>query len=461
MKRQKEERLKSKSLKVSIAEGSAYSVMEGFGLRYIMPYAIALGMSNFLIGLLSSLPGLLGSLSQLQSSKLVEKKSRKSIVFASVIFQIFTWLPIIAVGAAYFFFGLSSFNASIMLIIFYTLLTVFGSFAAPAWNSWMRDLISNKTDSYFARRNRIGGAIGLISAFIAGALLSYFQKKGTFYGFLVIFIIALAGRATSAYLFTKQYEPKTKKSKDYYFSFYQFIKKSYKNNFGMFVIFSTMISFSVAIASPFFTVYLLDDLKLSYLAYTIIVTVPIATTLLTLPFWGKFGDKYGSIKIIKICGRMIFLVPLFYIPTIYFSSNQVFLLTYLIVTEIFSGIIWAGFNLATGTFVFHAVTKERLPLCIAYSTILNAFGAFLGAALGGLISSKDFILFGLDSILIVFLISTIARFVFFFAFINKIKEVREVKNFKIKYIKKLVPEIVPPSLIENAGVKRIGHMFSK
>ena len=50
---------------ISIKEGSAASLMEGFGTRYITPYALYLGASNTQIGLLSSFPGLLGSLAQI------------------------------------------------------------------------------------------------------------------------------------------------------------------------------------------------------------------------------------------------------------------------------------------------------------------------------------------------------------------------------------------------------------
>lgn len=72
-----ESALKENSKKLSIQEGSGYGVMNGFGLRYITPYALALGASNTIIGLLSSLPPFLGTLSQIQSSKLIEKVQRK------------------------------------------------------------------------------------------------------------------------------------------------------------------------------------------------------------------------------------------------------------------------------------------------------------------------------------------------------------------------------------------------
>lgn len=448
--------LKEKSLKLSVTEGGAFSVMDGFGLRYITPYAVALGMSNFLIGVLSSLPTVFGSLSQLKSAKMLENHSRKKIVLWSVILQTLSWIPIIFIGYAYFFLGLSSIAASVLLLIFYTMLITFGTFAAPAWSSWMRDLISRNTDTYFARRNRIVGGVAFLSMLTAGYLLSYFKDSG-FLGFAVIFGIALIGRSFSAYLFTKNYEPKMKKSEGYYFSFLEFTEKMWHNNFGHFVIFSSLISFAVAIASPFFSVYMLEDLGFDYLSYTIIIIIPVAVTLLTLPFWGRFGDKYGNIQILRVCGSFIFLVPFFWLLTPFLADSPKTLLTYLILTEAFSGVIWAGFNLATATFVFHAVSRERLHLCVAYNGILNAIGAFLGALLGGILASKDFGILGMKGLLFVFLISMILRFVFFFVFIGKVKEVRPVESFKMINFRKILANISFTSVLEDIGVRRTGH----
>ena len=71
-----EEQIKEKTKKLSIIEGSAYSVMDGAGLRNITPYALALGASNTQIGFLTSIPTLFGNLSQILTPKFMEKYSR-------------------------------------------------------------------------------------------------------------------------------------------------------------------------------------------------------------------------------------------------------------------------------------------------------------------------------------------------------------------------------------------------
>ncbi len=455
--KESEEALKGKSLKISIAEGSAYSVMDGFGLKYITPYAVAIGMSNLLVGVLSSLPALIGGFSQLESVDLIGKTSRKKIVISSVALQAFMWLPVIGVGYAYFFRGLSTFYSSLLLILFYTLLVSAGAFGGPAWNSWMKDLISKNANSYFGKRSGVAGTVGLVSTFLAGILLSYLQPFGTFYGFLAIFSIAFAGRSFSLYLFSKKYEPKMDKQDGAYFSFFQFLRKMSHNNFGHFVIFSSLISFAVAIASPFFSVYMLKNLGFGYVPYTLIITVPIVVTLITLPLWGKFGDKYGNIETLKICGSMIFLIPLLWFAAPLIQEERM-LVIYLVAVETFSAIVWAGFGLATATFIFYAVTKEKLHLCFAYSHILNSLGAFLGALLGGYLSSFEGEIFGFEPILFVFGLSAFLRFSLFFALIRKVNEVRPVEKFYLSRFRYMFTRLLPRSILDTGGVKRTGHI---
>lgn len=449
-----EENLKEKSLNVSIAEGSAYSVMEGFGLRYVPPYAVALGMSNTFIGILGTLPGLIGSLVQIPGSRALEHRSRKRIVFTSVLLQALMWLPLIAVGFLYFVFGWSVLPISVLLLFFYVCLISFGAFASPAWNSWMRDLITKDTDYYFGKRNAIVGATGLVSLLIAGLILSYFQESNVLLGFSIIFFIAFIGRAVSAYFFTRQYEPSFSLKQDYYFSFLQFTKKMTVNNFGKFVIFSALITFATAIASPFFAVYMLKDLQFDYISYTIVTVASLISTLFFMPFWGKFGDKYGNVETMRLTGFFVFTIPLLWIATIFFNSHFG-LLFYLIIIELFSGFIWAGFSLSSGTFAFHAVSKERLGICVAYNGIFSAIGGFLGAFLGGELSSAQFGLFGMSGLLFVFFLSAVLRLGIFLFFFRLVREVREVKKFEIQ-LKKIFTHLHPKQMSQSVGIKRVG-----
>ncbi len=421
-----------KAEKISIIEGSFYGVMDGFGLRYITPYALFLGASHYLIALLSTLPQFLGNVSQLYGIQLIKDNSRKKIAFHAVLTQSLFWLPIIILGIIYFFFEETRIVIPWLLLIVYSLLIISGSIGSPAWNSWMKDLVLKNSGQYFGIRNRILNITTVVSMFIAGLILTFFTDGLTLIGFFIIFVIAGIGRYISANLFLKQYEPKFTYNNNAYFSFYEFVKKMLYNNFGRFVLLISLISFATAIAGPFFTVYMLEDLSLSYLQFTIVSTGAVISMILFLPSWGKFADKFGNIKVIKINSFFITIIPLFWLFTLFmkqFSTNSI--VFYLIFVELFAGFSWAGFNLSAGNFIYDAVTREKMAFCVAYFNIINAGGAFIGALLGGFLSSKDIYFFGVKGLVTLFIISFLLRAIVTLFIQTSIHEVRKVKDFQL------------------------------
>jgi len=404
--------------------------MDGFGLRYITPFALAVGATNSQIAFLSSLPGLLGNFAQLGTLKLIRKFPRKKIVLISVMFQSILWLPLILIGWLYMTNVLTTLRASVAIIAVYTLIVLAGAISSPAWSSWMKDILSSENGRYFSRRNEIITGVVLASLLVSGFILRYFQDKNVFIGFTIIFSIAFLGRTIAAHLFTKKYEPKYVYNEKSAFGLLDFVKRSTSNNFGRFVLFIAIVSFATTIAGPFFAVYMLKDLGMDYLSYTFVVISPIVSTLVFLPVWGKFSDVHGNVKILRITGYLIPLVPLLWaLSPVFLSISYTSLIFYLFLLEIFSGFAWAGFNHATATFIYDAVSKEKMPYCITYFNILSGIGLFAGAMLGGYLASMSQTPFGLTPILLTFVVSGILRIVAVTIFLPIIKEVKPIKPF--------------------------------
>ena len=105
---------------------------------------------------------------------------------------------------------------------------------------------------------------------------------------------------------------------------------------------------------------------------------------------------------------------------------------YLIIVEGFSGFVWGGFNLSSANFVYDAVTREKMAICVAYFNIINSIGGFIGALIGGVLASKNVLLFSLTPILFVFALSAILRFIFALFVFPFIKEIRVVEKLKVK-----------------------------
>ncbi len=413
---------KAESKKISIVEGGFATVQTGFGDNYIAPFALAINSSNSQVALLSSIPNLLGPLSQLFGSKLMEKCTRKRIVLFAVLVQALMWLPIIAF-AFLFWKGVWTGALPILLIVFFSVYAVFANLGSPAWFSWMGDIVEEKERGrYFSRRNLICGIISIVCTIIAAFFLDFFKKHDfLLLGFVVFFFLAMCARLVSRKMFKFQYEPPIRLNDGYYFSLWQFAKKAPFNNFGRFTLFRTMLSLVTNIAAPFFVVYMLRNLQFSYVSFMLVTISSSTFSLLFVRLWGKFSDKFGNYKVMRITSILVSLLPILWL----FSKSPYYLA---LAPELISGLGWSGFNLAAGNYIYDCVTPQRRALVVSYYNILNGIAIFFGAAIGAILVKFVQLSF-IDTILLIFIISGVGRLLVSLFMLPAVKEVRCVKKF--------------------------------
>lgn len=437
--------LKHKARRRSIKEGIFATGKNAFGTQYLSPFAIAINMSNSMVAMLSSIGGLLGPLSQLFSSKFIEKHSRKKIVLHAVFWESVVWIPLILIGWLFYKGIITN-----ILPLFFTLIFAFHiittSASTPAWFSWMGDIVDEKyRGRWFAKRNLIHGFILIILSLSASFFLDFFKKQGwLMFGFMILFFIAMICRLISWNLFKGQYEPKIKLKKDDYFSFWDFLFKSNKNNFGKFTLFRTTLAFAQWIAAPLFAVYLLRTLQFSYHIYMIIVIMGSVFSIAFVELWGKFADKYGNYKTIVITSLFIPAIPILWT----LSKSPIYLI---FVPSIISGLAWSGFNLASGNFIYDNVTQQKRGFAVSYYNMFVGIGTFLGAGLGAILIKFLPETFSLQPIILIFIISGIARMLSVILWTPHLKEVRKTKKFSGKSaLKNIILKETPHTLVEEA-----------
>ncbi|MDD4878832.1 MAG: MFS transporter [Candidatus Omnitrophica bacterium] len=402
------------SLRNSFIDGAFCSAMIGFVDQYITPFAVALKATSEQIGMLTAFPNLVASLIQLKSADVTEHlKSRMRIIRIFVFFHAFMFLPILLIPLIF------TTNRALWLILFVTMAASFNAFPGPAWTSLMADhLPARSRGKYFGWRNRLLGMITVACAFLAGFILNIFGKD-KLYGFMVILGLAFVSRFISWYFLSKMYEPPIKVTREHYFTFWDFIKRTKQSNFAKFVIYVASISFAQNISGPFFAVYMIRDLNLSYGMYTIIVTSSTIATLLTMGIWGRHADVVGNMKVIRLTS---FFIPV--IPVLWLFSHNVY---YLIIIQLFAGYVWAGFNLSIFNFVYDAVTPEKRTRCVSYFNVINGTAICCGALLGGFLAKSLPPISG-QRLLTLFLLSGVLRAVFSATMLPMIKEVRRVEK---------------------------------
>ena len=403
-----------KSLTFSFWDGIFASCMTGLTNDYIAPFALALKATTSQIGLLSAIPNLAASLGQLHSPVLTDRfKSRKKVITLFVLLQALTRIPIMLIP--YFF----NRQPVLFLVFFVSLFMTFNAISTPAWSSLMADHIPPRSrGKYFGWRNKILSAVSICAAFSSGFVL-YLNGHNVVKGFMFIFAAAFACRMVSWYFLTRMYEPVFRVNPNAYFTFWEFIRRLRYSNFAKFVLFVSCINFCVNLAAPFFSVFMLRDLKFNYLIYSVIVTTVTVTHIFTISRWGRHADRFGNLKVIRFTSLIIATLPLWWI--IYQRP------AYLIIIQILSGFAWSGFLLCSNNFVYDAVTPEKRTRCIAYFNTCAGAATCLGAIFGGFLANYLPAVFGFK-LMALFLLSSGLRFVAVFLFTGKIKEVRSAHS---------------------------------
>ncbi|MDD5085563.1 MAG: MFS transporter [Candidatus Omnitrophica bacterium] len=403
-----------KSLRFSLLDGIFASGTTGFTQDYFTPFLLALGGTVGEVGILSALPNLFASVAQLGSADFAERmKSRRKIINAFVLLQALVLLPIAVIA----FRGNANIGIFIALAVSFT---AFGAVVLPPWGSLMSDLVpERKRGEYFGWRNKTLGFALVGASLLAGLILNTTKKFNVFYGFTIIFGLAFIFRLASWYFLTKMREPHQEHKREHYFTLIDFLARIRESNFAKFVLFVSLMSFSVNLAAPFFVVLMLRDLSFSYILYTLITITATLTIYFTMGRWGRHADKVGNLKVIRSTSYIIAVLPFLWV--ICRSPLYLFLI------QVLAGFVWAGFNLCTSNFIYDAVTPAKRTRCIAYFNVLNGLAIGAGALTGGFLLQKLPPLFGYK-ILSLLVISFILRFLVSFFMLRHLKEVRPVEK---------------------------------
>ena len=441
-KKNNEENLKdTPSMKASINDGMSNAVMMGCGESYFGVFSIFLRATTLEVGLISTLPQLIGAIVQWAGAINLDRiRSRRRVARIGSFIQSLTFLPVAALP---FFSGAG--HRSVALLLLFVIIYYSASGATiPAWNSLIGDLIHPAIRGrFFGRRNTLTGLNSFIALTLAGVTLHVFEKQGfPEMGYFIIFSVAFLARLYSSHWLSRYDDPPLTVTSDQVFTFRQFIRRSPHSNFAKFVFFVAMINLGVSFSGPYFSLYMLRDLKYDYMAYTIVIATSTITQFLTFRHWGRISDRFGNKKILNLCGWGMSLVPVLWL----FSAN----IYYLVIIQVYSGIIWSGFNLAIANFLFDAVTPPKRARCVAYQGLMNGIAIFTGSVLGGItaghlpesVSIGPVVWQPVSMLLMVFLISGIIRFIAAYLLLKKFKEVREVEPighgeliFRISHIK--------------------------
>jgi len=412
-----------RSLQHSVHDGAAYAVMTGAGETYFTAFAVLLKTNAAQMSFFVAVPALLASVAQVLAVWLSRRVGRrKPVILAGAALQAFMWLPIILLPP------FAGEHGMLVLTICAVLYFASVNLAAPGWNSLMGDLVpERRRGRFFANRTRLMSVTSFIALLVAGGILHIFAERGHDYGgFVAIFGIALLARLYSVYHLTRMVEPHTPPPSPLPPTA-QSLAPSHTTAFVWFTVMVACMHCAVAIASPFFTLYMLRDLEFSYLQFTVITAMSVLVQFLTLNTWGRLGDIFGNRVILATTAAVLPILPVLWLV----SSD----FWYLLALQILGGASWAGFSLSSANLLYDTVpAAKRTAYSAAHSVITNT-AVFVGALSGGAIAAAaphaiDVLGHSFDwssGLWAVFVCSTLLRTIVAITFTPRLREVRDVR----------------------------------
>jgi len=405
-----------RDLRAMLGDGVAFSVMVGIGESYLPAFALALGQGSVTAGLVATVPMLAGALLQLASPAAVGilDSHRRWIVLCAAL-QACCFAPLVVSALAH------RMDLGLLFLVA-SLYWGLGMSTGPAWTTWASSLVPRRLrPAFFANRAR-ASQLALVLGLVGGGMVLQLGKSRDFEfeAFAAIFAIALGARGVSAAFLYSQREPHSLEVGETSISPAVISRHVRTGGHGRLLFFLLTFQMSVMIASPYFTPFMLSELRLSYLEFTILTATAFGARVLALPSLGRYVRRVGTNRVLWRAGLAISTFPILWLVTDHFA--------WLLLLQVVSGVGWAAFELASLLSFFERIPPHGQTSVLTLYNLANATAIVTGSALGG--SLLRGFGEGPSGFVAIFVVSTLARVVML-AFLRQVPELAD-------------PETVPP-----------------
>lgn len=391
-------------LRACMIDGLLYCVMVGIAELYIPAFVEALGLGPVPVGLIATVPLLIGATLQLRAPALLRRMGSYSRFVALCAYvQAFLYLPLagVALTARWTLPWLREHDAQwVMTATVFVLVSVYWTAAlacGPAWITLAGAIIPARIrTSYFARRLRWLQGAQLLAILAHGVVLAWVatgretsQTTGAvsrgIAGFAAVFGIAFAARAGSAYYLSRYSEPRNPPDHEHEVGFGAFVSRLTHSRDGRYVLYIGLMNAAALLANPFFNPYMLDLLGLGRRplvaalagvgsAYPFFLAAGFLGRVLALPLIGAAVQRHGAYRVLVIGSLMIIPVPVLWLLT----DDVRALLGFQVVT----GVAQATFEYAAFMMYYEAVAPRERTSIVTQFQFLNETCKSAGSVVG-------------------------------------------------------------------------------
>jgi Na+/melibiose symporter-like transporter len=350
------------SLRASSIDGSLSTVFSNItGGVLLSSFLIDLGASPFEIGMVASLPMIANLLQPLGALLSNRSHSRHDYGIWTFLPSRLLWLILlICIILRVINTDLSSNFSKELIYLTLTLVIISNILAAmgsASWMSWLAALVPAKLRGrYYSVRSIVSNVTGLLCLPIASFVIANWQG-GSISGYgLVLSVGILAGVVSltcqhfmidiNPQKYQAKYQSKPEKEHHETNLFNNLIAPFQDRNLIIFLIYVALWGFAVNLSTPFFNLYMLENLNVDITWVTLFNSLSSGANMLMLLVWGRLSDRLGNRPLLIFVGIAISISPLFWLLT-GISQVQEQLWLYLIIFHLFLGGTWAAIDLGS------------------------------------------------------------------------------------------------------------------
>jgi len=413
---------------------------------FLVGIALLFGATSFQIGLLVAIP-LFANVFQIFSSYLIGRTgNRKTITIHTLAVARLVWIAVILIAADIF----KTDDRVLWLALVVLVSSIFTSIGNLSLFSWIAQIVpENLLAKFFSKRNMFASAAGII-IYLIGAFFINYRNDGLTFAFLFI-VAVLLGLVTLPILSMVHFEKSEKERK----KFFTFLKEIFiplkDERFRPFLYFISLWGFAINFASPFFLVYMLRDLGISFFIVASFLVIDSLSRIYGMRVWGRMGDSLGAKGVLLFSATISSTIPFWFI---FINKSNYYLIVLILIISAFS---YAAVDISLSQLLFKLAPRKNDSIYLTSFYGISGFFSGLGPIFGGILATfvKTNFNFAFSSLLFVFGASFILR-VLTLPLVSKIEE-RDARD--IQDVIGKVNELRFVSFISN--FYSISHMVSK
>lgn len=345
-------------------------------------FALHLGASNLMIGILASAP-FLTQLLQVPAILIVERaRARKRI---AVLSSIVGRLMLLVMAATAFSFG------TVPVLIFLAaqyVLCGLSAIGACAWNAWIRDLApEDRLGRVFARRAAWTAGISLAGG-LAAALILEQTPDGSLsrsLAFAGMFVVGCVTGLVSARIVSRMPEPQMPPAAQR-IDLIELLRAPFADrNFARLMGFAASWQFAVNLATPFFTVFIVAQLRFDVSLVMVLSAVSQLVNLLALRTWGHLSDRFANKSVMLVCAPVYILCIVAMIGASQFDDRAL-IVAWLVLLHALMGASVAGVTLSSTNIALKLSPRGSATAYVAANALATALAAGIAPILGGLLA---------------------------------------------------------------------------